>query len=109
MAYELILDLNMVPYQVGQALAYPSGTRQIIIDLGATQSPTPVERFSCRFFLWFNPAIAGFGFSKWYFAYKPLYLTRNAFNIFFPQRWGVELMRLPAGDPQTMRARVFYE
>lgn len=109
MVYSLILDRFAAPYEIDRALTFDAGVRNILITLDTVKEDAPVAYFSFRPFLWFNPGVAGLGFTDFYLYHDTIYRARQAYRLNFPERWGLEVMRLPGGSPQLMRIRAYYE
>lgn len=109
MAYSFLLDRVMNPYDVARNLTYDPGTRNILIVADAPNTAVPVEYFSIRPFLWFSPGVGSLGFTDFFYGYTPMYRNRMLLRLNFPERWGVEFMRLPNPDNTPMRIRAWWE
>lgn len=109
MAFTLIMDRFAAPYEVDRALTFDAGTRTILINVLTPNTAAPVRYFSFRPFLWFNPGVGGLGFTDFYFRHETIWRNRQAFRYTFPERWGLETMRLNGGDPALLRFQVWYE
>lgn len=109
MVYSLVFSQTLFPFEVARALTFDPGVRTIIIVSDFPNTTAPVEYFSVRPFLWFNPEVGGLGFRDYFYEYTPMWRNRIALRINFPERWGLEVLRLPNPDNTPERVRAWYE